>query len=154
MADAVLDGLELELHLRCLVEHSVDHEARLAASGILPRLTPRAIPIAILKRVLALAGEGELGSGGCLVSKSSCIISCSEQIRRGDLSKRIEPTPCHHLYRKLETSVLCEERCKDHVQGVVGREDEGCQISGLWVEGDENDGAIERAAPVSAGARG
>ena len=131
MADAVLDGLELELLLRCLVDHSVDLEARLAASGIPTRLSPRVRPIAILSIVLALVAKVVLGSGFCNNSKSSCIISCSEQIRRGDLSKRIESMPCHHLYRKLDTSVLCEERCKDHVQGVVGREYEGCQISGL-----------------------
>ena len=32
--DAVLDELGLALLLRCLVEHSVDHEAHLTASGI------------------------------------------------------------------------------------------------------------------------
>ena len=63
MADAVLDGLELELLLRCLVDHSVDLEARLAASGIPTRLSPRVRPIAILPIVLALAAKVVLGSG-------------------------------------------------------------------------------------------
>ena len=92
MEDAVLDGLELELPLRRLGELSVDQEAQLTASGIPLRSTPRVTPITILPGVLALAGEVGHGSGVCLASTSISIISRSEQIRRGDRSKRIECT--------------------------------------------------------------
>ena len=80
------------LSLRRLGELSVDLEAQLTASGIPLRSTPRVTPITILPGVLALAGGVGLDSRECLDSKSNSIISRSEQIRRGDHSKRIECT--------------------------------------------------------------